>query len=329
MKYLVTGACGFIGSNYLQSLLAKGHQVFNIDCQTYAAQHFLHPTSNYTLLPINTNDVLEGVHLARIKEFQPDYLVHFAAESMVDRSLEEMASFSFTRSNVSGTLNLLELMRRVPFTKAVFLSTDEVYGSLPDESAPGFTEQQLLNPSNPYAGTKAAADQLTISYVHNFKLPIVILRPSNNYGPNQHEEKFIPKCIKNFLAKQKIPLYGSGTNIREWTYVQDTCGVIEFLLQHGVSGEVYNFGSGIRVSNLRIIEMLSHLTNIKFTDAYQHVPDRLGHDQAYGLNCRKILKLMRSVGLKPSFLPLDKGLLHTFNASAYEILPNGKSHEPA
>lgn len=314
MKYLITGGCGFIGSNYIQSLLLKGHQVLNIDCKTYAAQRFLGPITNYNILPINTNDVLEGIHLGQIKSFQPDYLVHFAAESMVDRSLEEMAAFTFARSNALGTLNILELMRRVPVAKAVFLSTDEVYGSLPGEDSPGFTEQQLLNPSNPYAGSKAAADQLTISYVHNFKLPIVILRPSNNYGPNQHEEKFIPKCIKNLLTKQKIPLYGSGTNIREWTYVQDTCGVIEFLLQHGVSGEAYNFGSGIRISNLQIIEMLSHFTNTKFTDAYQHVPDRLGHDRAYGLNCRKLLKLMRSAGLRPSFLPLDKGLLHTVNA---------------
>lgn len=298
MKYFLTGACGFIGSNLALSLLERGHEVLNLDNLTYAAnQKGFEKYKNYQLIVYdvsklqNKDDISKSVKY-RIQEFKPDYVVHLASESMVDKSL--INDEIFLESNVKGTWALLTLLKEMPVKKAVFFSTDEVYGSFEDgietdNVAFGFKEIDKTNPKNPYAGTKASADQLTIAYTSNYKLPICIIRPSNNYGSRQNEEKFIPKCITNTLQGKPIPVYGKGDcYFREWLHVEETCRAVELLLEKG-KPEVYNVGSGKRCHNLEVINLIGKILEV--TPNIIHVTDRVNHDVAYAVNSEKIRQL--------------------------------------
>jgi len=320
MKFLLTGACGFIGSNIALNLLKEGHQILNLDKLTYAAntagfESF--PVSHYKLIHIDTSKLLDSPSvISEIKDFNPDYIIHLAAESMVDRSLEN--NRVFFESNVLGTWAILELIKLLNIKKAVFFSTDEVYGSLSstaglehyktDDFLYGVHESAKLDPRNPYAGSKAAADQLTLSYVHNFELPVSMVRPTNNYGPRQDKEKLIPKAICNILCGKRIPIFGNGKFYREWIYVEDTYNAVMKVLENGRPGVVYNIGSGRRCSNIELIQLLCTLLNVDFNEVVEYVTDRKGHDIAYSVNS----KLIREYGWHPN-TALEDGLLLTID----------------
>lgn len=295
MKYLISGGCGFIGSNIVLDLLSKDNQILILDKLTYAANtKGLEESSNLNTIRCDISTMSQDI-CDQIKKFKPDYLIHLAAESMVDRSLQNNRVFFET--NVLGTWALLELMKELEIKKAVFFSTDETYGSLNLEgfdtgnSHFGFDVNQKLDPHNPYAGSKAAADQVTISYIHNFKLPICIVRPTNNYGPRQHKEKLLPLSITNLLQGKKIPVYGSGINIREWLYVSDTCSAVNKLLIDGQIGEVYNIGSGRRHSNMEVLTQVCKTMDLSINESIEYVTDRKGHDLAYAVDSSSMLAL--------------------------------------
>jgi len=310
MKYLISGGCGFIGSNIVLDLLSRDNQILILDKMTYAANtQDLEESFNLRLIKCDISNMSQDI-CDEIKKFKPDYLIHLAAESMVDRSLHNNRVFFET--NVLGTWALLELMKGLELRKAVFFSTDETYGSLNLEGFErenpkfGFHINQKLDPHNPYAGSKAAADQVTLSYIHNFKHPICIIRPTNNYGPRQHKEKLLPLSITNLLQGKKIPVYGQGQNFREWLYVDDTCSAVNKLLADGTPGGVYNVGSGKRHSNMEVLAQLCKTMNTSLNDSIQYVTDRHGHDLAYAVDSTSMLEM----GWSPK-INLEEGLQKT------------------
>jgi dTDP-glucose 4,6-dehydratase len=305
VKILVTGGCGFIGSAFVRLLLAsrKSARVANLDALTYAgnpenvadlegdARH------RFVRASIADQDAVD-----RLVREGFDAIVNFAAESHVDRSL--YGPVEFVRTNVEGTLCLLEAARRHGIRRFLQVSTDEVYGSLP---ATGFfTETTPLHPNNPYASTKAAADLLVQSYVHTFGLPAVITRSSNNYGPRQYPEKFIPLFVSNALEGRPCPVYGDGMQIRDWLHVEDNCRGILAALEKGEAGEVYNLGGGNERPNLKVAKaILAHLG--KPESLLRFVKDRPGHDRRYAIDCRKA---KRGLGWSPR-IRFEKGLRDT------------------
>ena len=316
MKYLLTGACGFIGSNIAFSLLKKGHEVLNLDKLTYASNESgFESYSNYRLINIDISRLLDDRKVMKeIIKFQPDYVIHLAAESMVDRSLAN--NKIFFESNTIGTWNVLEIIKNLDIKKAIFFSTDEVYGSLElssfiaNDVNYGFMPSNTLMPRNPYAGSKAAADQITISYIHSFKLPIIIVRPSNNYGARQADEKLVPVIINSILNGSKIPMYGNGNFYREWLYIEDMITAVQLLLEKGINGEVYNVGSGYRISNLELVNTISMLMDVRAEDFIEYVVDPRGsaHDKAYAVDSSKL----RDIGWQSSF-SIKQGLINTIS----------------
>ena len=299
MKYLLTGACGFIGSNIALNLLNNGHEVINLDKLTYAANtEGFDKYDKYKLIKLDICNlhVSDNV-IDQIQQFKPDYIIHLAAESMVDRSLTENKIFFET--NLMGTWNILELLRTLEFKKAIFFSTDEVYGSLnlqnfsKNDFTYGFRVTDPLSPRNPYAGSKAAADQVILSYTHSFNLPISIVRPTNNYGPRQAYEKFVPVIISSILNNKKIPIYGNGNFYREWLYVCDMCKAVEILIEKGKKGVIYNIGSGNRMSNLEIVNSICKLMDADPDKIIEFIADPRGdaHDKAYAVNSHQIRDL--------------------------------------
>ena len=289
---LVTGGAGFIGSNFIHYLLRKYEkiEIINLDKLTYAG-------NLDNLKDIEADPRYEFVHgdirdkeLVRRLMRRVQGVVHFAAETHVDRSILDAGEFVLT--DVFGTFVLLDALREAPQVEFfIHVSTDEVYGSR-DEGF--FTEEDPLNPSSPYAASKAGADRLAYAYTVTYGLPVIIVRPSNNFGPYQYPEKFIPLFVTNALEDKPLPLYGKGTNVRDWLYVEDNCRAIDWLMRRGKTGEAYNIGAGNEVQNIRIAEKICDLLG-KPRDLIQFVPDRLGHDRRYALDCRKI----RSLGWKP------------------------------
>jgi len=302
MKLLVTGGYGFIGSNFIRMILSTQPktQVVNIDAMTYAGN------------PENLEDLAGSLRYQPVKGSildrdlvdcfagnGVDAVVNFAAESHVDRSLH--GSTEFVQTNVLGTAILLEAARKHKVKRFLQISTDEVYGSLPPDGI--FTETTPLHPNNPYSATKAAADHMALAYAHTFGMDIVITRSSNNYGPYQYPEKFIPLFITNALEGKKCPLYGDGLNIRDWLHVMDNCGGILAALEKGKSGEVYNLGGGNEQPNLKVALALLKLLG-KPESLLELVPDRPGHDRRYALDSSKA---HRELGWRPC-IPFDRGL---------------------
>lgn len=286
MKILVTGGCGFIGSNFVRMALARGAEVINLDALTYAGN------------PENLKDVAESsqYHFAHtdIRNFEDlkvvfegggkiDAVVHFAAESHVDRSIENPDDFIST--NVLGTANLLRLAHAMKIEKFVQVSTDEVYGMLKEDDPP-FVETLGLEPNSPYSASKAAGDLLVQSYVRTFRFPAVITRCSNNYGPYQYPEKLIPLMLSNCMNDINLPVYGDGRNIRDWIYVEDHCRGVWDAMEKGRVGEVYNFGGNAEKRNLEVVELI--LSSFPQTKSkIEYVTDRLGHDWRYAMNASK------------------------------------------
>ncbi|WP_078430388.1 dTDP-glucose 4,6-dehydratase [Alkalihalobacterium alkalinitrilicum] len=302
---LVTGGAGFIGSNFIEYMLGNtSYSITNIDALTYAGdidniKHF-NQNSKYRFIHC---DISNSTSLKQAFDREYKAIINFAAESHVDRSIEN--AHPFINTNINGTLNLLNAVLVGKAKKMIQISTDEVYGSLGHEDLP-FTEHSPLAPNNPYSASKASADLLVRSFYKTYQLPLIITRCSNNYGPKQHREKFIPKVIINALNDQKIPLYGDGQNVRDWLFVDDHCRAIHMVLEHGEPGEVYNIGGGHERTNKEVITLILDYLNKKH-QLIEYVEDRKGHDRRYAINWGKIHK---ELGWKPQVTFRD-GLINT------------------
>ena len=293
MKLLVTGGAGFIGSNFIRYILNKyrDYTVVNLDKLTYAGNiknlKDIEKNHRYTFVEGDICDPPLVESLAK----HVDVIVNFAAETHVDRSILEPGNF--IRTDVYGTYVLLETAKKYKHWRYVQISTDEVYGSIEIGS---FRENDPLNPSNPYSASKASGDLLAHSYWATYKLPVIITRSSNNFGPYQYPEKFIPLFITNAIDNLTLPLYGDGQNVRDWIYVIDNCDAIDLVLHKGIPGEVYNIGGGNEKTNIEIAELiLSELG--KPISLIKPVKDRLGHDRRYSLMSTKI----RDLGFTPRY----------------------------
>src|SRR5579863_207051 len=305
MKILVTGGAGFIGSNFIRYYLGEHRdaEIVNFDKLTYAGnlQNLADVDSqpNYRFV---RGDICDAEAVEGALDEGTDAIVHFAAESHVDRSIA--GAREFIRTNVEGTWVMLETARKRKIPRFLHVSTDEVYGSMgPNETA---TEKSALAPNSPYAASKAASDLLVRSYVQTHKFPAVITRCTNNYGPYQFPEKLIPLMISNAIEGKKLPVYGDGLNERDWIFVEDHCRALDAVLEKGRIGEIYNIGSGHPVPNIGIVRSLLKLLG-KPDGLIEFVQDRPGHDRRYALDDSKI---RRELGWAPA-VDLDSGLKHT------------------
>lgn len=284
MDILVTGGCGFIGSHFVRLALEKGCHVLNVDALTYAgnlanvADIAQNPHYTFHKADIADKATVEAILAAH----KLDAIVHFAAESHVDRSIHD--STPFIRTNVLGTQNLVDLARAYKVPRFVHVSTDEVYGSLPlDKPQLLFTESTPIAPNSPYAASKAASDLLCRACYETYGQDIVITRCSNNYGPNQFPEKLIPLITRRALANQPLPVYGDGLNQRDWIHVADHCQGVYLALTRGKAGEVYNFGGASEKSNIHVVQEILRILG-KPDTLIHYVKDRPGHDRRYAMD---------------------------------------------
>ncbi len=303
MKILVTGGAGFIGSAFVRLVMAEtDFEVVNLDKLTYAgnlenlAAVDANPRYRFVQASICAGAAVESAARGA------DAIVHFAAESHVDRSI--LSPDPVIETNLRGTFTLLEAARRLGTAKFVHVSTDEVYGSL--EPPVEATEEFPLNPSSPYSASKAGSDLLARSYYVTYKMPVVITRASNNYGPYQFPEKLIPLMIANALEDRPLPVYGDGMQIRDWLYVDDHCRGILEVLRRGRAGEIYNIGGNRSLPNLEVVRYVLELTG-KPEGLVQYVTDRPGHDRRYALSSEK---LRRETGWRPR-VDFESGLART------------------
>jgi dTDP-glucose 4,6-dehydratase len=306
MKILVTGGAGFIGSNFIRHVLAAraGYQLINYDKLTYAGNLAnLKEVTEDPRYRFVRGDICDAAAVETAMR-GCDAVVHLAAESHVDRSIYEPAPAIDT--NVKGTFTLLEVARALRIGRFLQISTDEVYGDLP---AGAFAEEDSpLRPSSPYSASKAGADLLVLSYVRTYGLPALITRSSNNYGPYQFPEKFLPLMITNALERKPLPIYGDGRQQRDWLHVEDNCRGILCVLEKGRAGEVYNIGGCEIEENVTVARRLLRLTE-RPESLLQYVKDRPGHDRRYALRCQKI---QEELGWKPT-IPLEVGLRQTID----------------
>jgi dTDP-glucose 4,6-dehydratase len=304
MKLIITGGAGFIGSSVIRRALHAGYSVLNIDVLTYAASlESLRGVSNhpaYTFAQIDIQNKSDLV--SEFNHFEPDAVIHLAAETHVDRSIDDPSIF--VQTNVLGTLNLLEVSRKYwdkngeqSHFRFLHVSTDEVFGSLSSNSSELFTEKTPYDPRSPYSASKASSDHLVRAWNKTFGFPILITNCSNNYGPRQFPEKLIPKVILNALCGLPLPVYGSGKNIRDWLYVDDHADALLKVLEKGELGRTYNIGGGSQMSNLEVVQLICELLeNIdsrasgKYEDLITFVEDRPGHDTRYAIDFSRIEK---------------------------------------
>ena len=307
MKILVTGGAGFIGSNYIRYILEKypEDEIVNLDALTYAGNlnnlKDLENNSRYKFIKGNiidkkiVNEVMQGV----------DLVVHFAAESHVDRSIED--SDIFVRTNINGTLNLLESARDNGGIRFHHISTDEVYGSL-GPNDPAFNEETCYDPRSPYSASKASSDHLVRSYFHTHNLPITISNCSNNYGPYQFPEKLIPLFVTNLIEGKKVPVYGTGKAVRDWLYVEDHCEAIDLIVRKGQIGETYCVGGNAEKNTLEIADIILREMG-KGKEMIEFVEDRKGHDMRYAIDFSKI---KNELGWEPT-VSFEEGMKKTID----------------
>jgi dTDP-glucose 4,6-dehydratase len=305
-KILVTGGCGFIGSNFVRYVLGyTSFDVVNVDALTYAGNLAnLQDVENDCRYAFEHGDIADQPAMDRVfKQHKPEFVVNFAAESHVDRSIDNVTPF--VRSNVCGTQNLLDISKKYGIHRFVQISTDEVYGSLWADDLP-FTEDSPVKPNSPYAASKAAADMFVHAYHRTYDMDTVITRCSNNYGPYQHPEKLIPLTILKLSKHQKVPVYGDGRQRRDWLHVQDHCRGVWLALQNGHTGNVYNFGTKYDVRNIDIVNKLISML-VKPRDSVEFVKDRPGHDRRYSMD---YVKATEDLGWHPE-IKLTVGLEST------------------
>jgi dTDP-glucose 4,6-dehydratase len=305
MKVLITGGCGFIGSNFIRFFTKQhpSHKIINVDKLTYAGNlenlKGFERKKNYRFVKA---DISNAPQMKRVfRRFQPDAVINFAAESFVDRSISAPAPFM--KTNIQGVGVLLNCALEYGVKRFMQISTDEVYGSILHGK---FRETSTIEPSSPYSASKAAADALTIAYSKTYGLPVLITRSSNNYGPYQFPEKFIPLVIFNALKNKKIPLYGDGLHVRDWIYVEDNCRAVDLVFQKGKTGEIYNIGGRYERTNKYVAEKILRVLQ-KPSSLIVRVKDRPGHDRRYALSISKIKK---ELGWKP-LVSFEEGLMKT------------------
>jgi dTDP-glucose 4,6-dehydratase len=300
VRLFVTGGAGFIGSNYVRHVFAESDdEVTVFDALTYAGN------------PATLRD-LEGPRFTFVKGditdreavteamAGHDVVVHFAAESHVDRSI--VSPDEFVRTNCMGTNVVVDVARRLEVERILHISTDEVYGSVPEGSS---LETDPLEPRSPYSASKAGSDLIALSYFTTYGTPVIVSRSSNNFGPYQYPEKVIPLFVTNLLEGRKVPLYGDGGNIRDWCYVDDNCAALDLVLRAGTVGEIYNVGAGNEITNRELTDRLLHLTE-RGEELVEYVEDRLGHDRRYSVDTTKV----RDLGWRPEH-DLDSALAAT------------------
>ena len=321
---IVTGGLGFIGSNLIDTLIKKNYKVINIDKATYSSNFYntknFKSSKNYKFIKCDIGDKKIKKILFR---FKPKCIFNLAAETHVDRSIDN--SKKFINSNIIAVTNLLENFKQFTkkfSTKLIHVSTDEVFGDILQGRS---TEKYPYRPSSPYAASKAAADHIINSYIRTYKLPIIITHCCNNYGPNQHPEKFIPKLIYNILNNRPLPIYGKGINSREWIFVKDHCDALFKIFKKGQIGQSYNIGSNENLSNIEvcknILKVSEKYISLKNKVKIFYVKDRPGHDMRYALDSRKIKKELK---FQPS-TNFKNGIKLTFewymnNKSYYKFL---------
>ena len=326
-KLIVTGGLGFIGSNLIEFLLNKGHYIINIDKVSYSSNFYntnsFSKNKNYKF---TKTDIIQKKKILKIvKKYKPKCIFNLAAETHVDRSIDKTENF--LKSNILGVHSLLEVLIENKKTKLIHISTDEVYGSIFGNLRAN--EKQRYNPQNPYAATKASSDHLIRSYINTHNINAIITNCSNNYGPKQNPEKFVPKIIYNIFQKKHLPIYGEGKNSREWIYVLDHCEALYKIYQKGKVGETYNIGSNKNLSNKDLVKKIILISRKKkiFDKKSKiiFVKDRPGHDFRYALNSKKIkTKLIWS-----SAININEGLSRTIdwyknNKKFYKLARNVK-----
>jgi dTDP-glucose 4,6-dehydratase len=287
MRIVVTGGAGFIGSNFVRHVLEEHPEdsVVVLDKLTYAGRmESLQDLMTYERMEFVQGDICDPIAVRTALE-NCDAVVNFAAESHVDRSIEEPGHF--IQTDVYGTYVLLEEVRRAGVERYLQVSTDEVYGSIPEGS---FTEGSPLDPSSPYSASKAGGDLVVAAYCQTFGVNAVICRSSNNYGPYQYPEKLIPLCVLNALHGDPLPVYGDGMQVRNWLYVTDNCRALYLVLQKGTAGEVYNIGGPDELPNIDVVRRILELTG-RHESLIEFVKDRLGHDRRYSLSSKKVSAL--------------------------------------
>jgi dTDP-glucose 4,6-dehydratase len=304
MKLIVTGGAGFIGSAFVRMAVTEGIDVVNLDKLTYAGNlENLAPIEASPNYKFAHGDICDTAFLHQLlSDEKPDGIVHFAAESHVDRSI--LSPGAFIQTNVVGTFSLLEAARAAKLARFVHVSTDEVYGSL--EEPLEADENFPLVTNSPYSASKASSDLLVRSYFKTYNMPVLLTRASNNYGPFQFPEKLIPLMIMNALEGRKLPIYGDGQQIRDWLYVEDHCRGILSVFRKGREGEVYNIGGNRSLANLTVVRKIIELTG-KDESLIEYVKDRPGHDRRYALTNEK---LTRETGWEP-LMQFEKGLAET------------------
>ncbi|QZY56304.1 dTDP-glucose 4,6-dehydratase [Crassaminicella profunda] len=304
-KLIVTGGAGFIGSNFVKYMLNKykDYKIINLDLLTYAGNlknlKNIKDHPNYEFIKM---DIADRERVDKILSQGIDYIINFAAESHVDRSIQDPECF--IRTNIIGTQVLLDVAKNYHLKKYVQISTDEVYGSLGQKGL--FTEKTPLAPNSPYSASKAGADLLTRAYYKTFNLPINITRCSNNYGSYQFPEKLIPLMITNALEGKDLPVYGDGFQIRDWIHVEDHCRAIDLVLHKGKIGEIYNIGGNNEKANINIVKLILKMLN-KPENLIRYVKDRPGHDRRYAIDSSKI---QNELGWKPRY-DFEKGMKQT------------------
>lgn len=293
MRILVTGGAGFIGSNFVRYLINEYEtdEVITLDALTYAGSlsnlEGIMDSPRHTFVEGDIRDT----DLVRDLVTKVDAIVNFAAESHVDRSIE--SSEPFVSTNVMGTQTLLDAAKDADIHRFLQISTDEVYGQILNGR---FSEEDSLHPRNPYAATKASADLLAQSFEVTHDLPVLITRTCNNFGPHQHPEKLVPKFIQNAATGEPLPVYGDGSNVREWIYVEDNCRALDLVLREGEVGEIYNIGAQTEKTNMEVTEAILNAVGAS-DDLIEFVDDRASHDQRYALEVEK----MKTLGWEPKY----------------------------
>lgn len=316
-KIFVTGGNGFIGSAFVRSLLGKNIEVFNLDLLTYAGSEFsVRSVSGEKWYTFSKGDINDSNDIRRaLEQADPDYIIHFAAESHVDNSIS--GPRKFIETNIIGTFNLLEEARKILEKKAnlkkiILVSTDEVYGTLGSTGV--FDEASPMQPNSPYSSSKASADMLGRSFFQTYGLPVIVTHCSNNYGPFQYPEKLIPVVYSKIIADEKIPIYGTGENVRDWIHVDDHIRGLHSVLDKGFPGEVYNFGGETEVSNIKLVKKICQIMDDvgekkggKSEKLVTFIEDRKGHDWRYAISNEKS---KRELGWYPE-VNFDQGLKDT------------------